>query len=144
MTASEEELVSNMSKYQQASKPGHRTMEHLYIVMSLMIFYKKKKDAMFVTLFDLARYFNKETAIDCHFKLHKSMIRGKLYRLHFLINHKLRIKVRTPVGVSDEADLQGRIGQGTVMAGIVSSVNLDSGVQEHFQKDGRNEYKEKN
>ena len=67
--AAEDKLISNMSKFQLASKPGHRATEHLFVVMSMMLINEKNGDGMIFSLFDLTKYFDKESAIDCHYEL---------------------------------------------------------------------------
>ena len=87
------------------------------------------------TLYNSAvKFFDRESAADCHFELYKLGIRGRLYRLLYLLNENIRIRVRTPVGVTDSADTGPGQGQGTISAAIISSVNLDSGVKETFHE----------
>ena len=136
--AAEDKLIANMSKFQLASKPGHRATEHLFVVMSMMLLNEKIGDGMIVTLFDLTKYFDKESAVDCHYELYKSEIKGKLYRLLFLLNKNIRIRVKTPVGLTDAEDTGAGVGQGTVSGAITSSVNLDNGVKEYFHDEGDN------
>ena len=50
----------------------------------------------------------------------------------YKMNENIRIKVKTPVGITDAEDTGGGIAQGSVEACIESSVNLDKGVEEAF------------
>ena len=66
-------------------------------------------------------------------KLYKNQMRGKLYKLLYKMNKDTRIKVRTPVGDTEERDTGEGWGQGTIEGALCSAVNLDSGVREFFQ-----------
>ena len=121
-----------MSKFQIATKPGHRASEHIYVIMSLIFMYEQKGKGLIVTSVDLSKYFDKENAIDCCYELYKSNIKGKVYRLIYLLNKNIRIRVKTPVGVTETEDTGSGMAQGTVMASIVSSASLDNGTKEYF------------
>ena len=41
-----------MSKYQIACKPGHRASEHLFVVKSVLSYYKEKKKGMIASGYD--------------------------------------------------------------------------------------------
>ena len=45
-------------------------------------------------------------------ELYKNDVRGKLYRLIFEMNKDTKIKVVTPVGLTEEANTGERVGQG--------------------------------
>ena len=108
-----EKLIQNMTKYQIAAKPGHMATEHIFVIMSLMAFFERSNKAFIITMFDLRKYFDRESIFDCMYELHKSQIRGKKYRLMFRMNESIKIRVETPVGLSDEEDIQDQgLGKG--------------------------------
>ena len=98
-------LINNMTKFQIASRPGHRAIEHVFCVMSLIQLKEKEGNAVYLSLFDLQKYFDRESIFDCQYEVYKSAVRGKMYRLMFLMNENTRIKVRTPVGLTDSDDV---------------------------------------
>ena len=53
----------------------------------------------------------------------------------YKLNENIRIKVRTPVGLTESRETGPKIGQGTVSGSIISSVGLDRGVAEVFHED---------
>ena len=71
-------------------------------------------------------------------ELHKTNIKGKLYRLIYSLNKDTEISVKTTVGNTDSVDVGEGLGQGTNEGAIVSSINLDGGVKESFD-DSENE-----
>ena len=89
--------------------------------------------AIIIQMWDLSKFFDKESLTDCLNELHKSNIKGKLYRLLYSMNKNTRISVDTPVGLSDEADRGEGVGQGTLEGALVSAANLDSGVRDCFR-----------
>ena len=134
ISAAKDNLIDNMSKFQIATKPGHRASEHLYVVMSVMELCERNGKAIIMTMYDLKKYFDSENLYDCMSELVKSNIRGKLYRLIFSMNQNIRIKVKTAVDETESEDIGQGVRQGTVDGAILSAVNLDNGVKEEFHK----------
>ena len=128
-------IFNNMSKYQIATKPGHRASEHLFTVKSVIGMMQMKKKAVIVSMWDLKSFFDTENLIDCMSELYKRKTKGKLYRLIFKMNENIRVSVKTPVGESDQRDTGMNVGQGTVDGAIISANNLDGGVSEVFDEE---------
>ena len=139
--ASKDTLIGNMTKFQIATKPGHRASEHVFCIMSMMNLTESTGKAQLVTLFDVKKHFDKESAIDCQYKIYKRKIKGKLYRLIYILNENTRIRVRTPVGISDAANTGPTVGQGSISAAILSANSLDGGIEEyvHPKTEGHDE-----
>ena len=66
-------------------------------------------------------------------ELYKCSIKGKLYKLLYKLNENTRIRVRTPVGLTDAEDTGENLGQGTLIGAVASAVNLDKGMEEYFE-----------
>ena len=79
MAAAKDNLIDNMSKFQIATKPGHRASEHLYVVMSVIELCERNGTAIIISMYDLKKFFDSENLYDCMFELYKSNIKGKLY-----------------------------------------------------------------
>ena len=60
----------------------------------------------------------------------------------FQLNKKARIKVRTPVGISDSCETNPLVSQGSSEGAIMSAVNLDNGISDYFHD--KEERKESN
>ena len=125
-------IYDNMSKYQIATKPGHRASEHLYAVKSLMGNILKEKKVIIVTMWDLKSFFDTENLLDVMAELYKKNVKGKIYRLLYKLNENIRITVKTPVGETESADTESGVGQGTSEGAIISSCSVDGGVKEFF------------
>ena len=133
--AAKDNLINNMSKFQIATKPGHRASEHLYVILSIVEQYEKKGKALIISMYDLSKYFDRENLFDCCTEVYKNQVKGKVYRLLFLLNKNIRIRVKTPVGVTQPCDTGPGMGQGTSDGAIVSAVNLDNGVRDRFHEE---------
>ena len=80
-----------MTKYQIATKPGHRASEHLFVLKSVLAVFESQKKAFILSMWDLKKYFDSESLIDCMGEVYKSNVKGKLYRLLFKMNENIRI-----------------------------------------------------
>ena len=57
---------------------------------------------MILQTYDFSKFFDRESLRDCMNELYKYNIKGKLYKLVYLMNERTKFKVKTPIGVSDE------------------------------------------
>ena len=89
--------------------------------------------ALILQTFDYSKFFDKESLTDCMNTLHKCNVKGKLYRLLYLMNHKTKFRVKTPVGLTEEALRGAGLAQGSLEGALISSVSLDSDVMQFFK-----------
>ena len=87
-----------MSKYQIGTKPNHRAQEHLFLLKSVIALYDYLGKALILQLWDISKYFDRESLTDGLNELYKNKIRGKLYKLLYELNKDTRIRVRTRAG----------------------------------------------
>ena len=104
MGCAKEKLLANMSRYQIGTKTGHRAQEHLFVIKSVISLHLKFNKALILSTWDISKFFDSECLIDVMNELYRNELRGKLYRLVYLMNQNTRIKVSTPVGVTEERD----------------------------------------
>ena len=98
----------------------------------------KTINTLILQTFDYSKFFDRESLADCMNALYKCNVKGKVYRLLYLMNQKSKFKVKTPVGLTDEALRGEGLAQGSLEGALVSSVSLDSDVMEYF-KDSNDE-----
>ena len=72
VSATKDKLISAMTKFQIASKPGHRTQEHLFVIKSLISLYIACDMAIILSMWDLSKFFDRESLIDCMKELYRS------------------------------------------------------------------------
>ena len=126
------DLHRNMSKYQLGTKPGHRSQEHIYVLKSLISFSQCLDSGVIITLYDISKFFDRENIYDVLDEAFKSGVKGKAYRLLFEMNRKSKIKVKTPLGNTEEAETKAHLGQGTVEGAILSANSIYKGVGEYL------------
>ena len=131
-TAAKPNIVQNMTPYQIGTKPGHRAQEHLFVIKSVIGLAEANNTAVALQLWDLSKYFDRESLKDGLNELYKSNVRGKVYKLLYELNKDTRISVRTPVGDTEQRETGEGWGQGTIEGAICSAVNLDNGVKDFF------------
>ena len=89
-------MIVNMSLYQIGTKPGHRAQKHLFVIKSVIVLAELNNTAIALQLYDLSKYFVRESLTDRLNELYKNNLRGKLNKLD------TRISVKTPVGHTEQ------------------------------------------
>ena len=131
-SAAKPNIIGSMTPYQIGTKPGHRAQEHLFVLKSVIGLFEHNRQAIALQLWDLSKYFDRESLVDGMNELYRSNVKGKLYKLLYEMNRNTRISVRTPVGDTEWRDVGEGWGQGTIEGAICSAANLDKGVHDFF------------
>ena len=134
VSAAKDKIIKGMSKFQIATKPGHRVQEHLFVLKSVIGLCYLVGKAVILQFWDLKKFFDSENLRDCMNELYRSGMRGKLYRLIFELNKNTKFKVETPVGTTETRDRGEGLGQGTIEGALISALSLDSSVNEFFKQ----------
>ena len=138
---SKERIVSSCTKFQIGGLPGHRASEHLFLVKSVMAYYYYLNIPLILQVYDISKYFDKESLRDTMDTLFQAGIQGKLYRLWFEMNRNTKIKVKTAVGMSEVEATGENVAQGSIGGALASSANLDRTLNMFFQgSDGEISY----
>ena len=132
------ELQLNMTKFQIGTKTGHRAQEHIFVLKSMIDLNNMLNRPTILSLFDIKKFFDSENLIDVLGEAYRCGVKGKMYRLLYEMNKETTIKVKTPVGTSEEASVGAGLGQGTMESAVLSAVSLDKGVNDAFE-DSENE-----
>ena len=83
---------------------------------------------------DMSKFFDKESLLDCLNTLKTAAdIDNKSYRLWYKLNENTEISVKTSVGETETATIPNSIGQGSVGAALVSSLNIGDAMAEVFR-----------
>ena len=80
---SKEKIVSTCSKFQIGGIPKHRSQENLFSVKSTIALYSMLDLPLYIQVFDISKYFDKEILKDAMDTLYKCGVKGKLYRLWY-------------------------------------------------------------
>ena len=127
-------IVGGVSKYQIGAMPGHRAQEHLFTLKSIIQLYTSMGLPIIVQFYDIQKFFDKESLRDGMNSIFMCGLRGKLYRLIYILNKNTKISVCTAVGNSEYANTGENIGQGSIEGAIISAANIDYSVNEYFKE----------
>ena len=133
MSQAKGKIIEKMSKFQIGTKNGHRAQEHLFSLKSIIAFYLSHDFPILIQLYDISKFFDRESLRDGMNSIYNCGIKGKLYRLIYGMNKDTRIRVRTAVGESEEKETGENIGQGTLEGATISAANIDYTVNMFFQ-----------
>ena len=70
--------------------------EHLFVIKSVIGLYKQMGKTLMLQLWDISKYFDRESLADGLNEFYKNNVRGKICKLVHKMNKDTRIKVRTP------------------------------------------------
>ena len=126
-------IIQNMSKFQIGTVPGHRSQEHLFVMRNVISLYHHYKQPIILQLYDIQKFFDREMLADGLDAIYNSGVRGKLYRLLYMMNKDTIIQVKTGVGMTKEAETGENIGQGTGEGAILSAASISDGVEKAFK-----------
>ena len=92
------------------------------------------KKPLIISYYDISKFFDKEILLDALDASYNAGVKGKYYRLLYMLNSETEIVVKTGVGPTDTAETNENVTQGSVEGAIVSSSNIDNGFDETFRQ----------
>ena len=94
-----EDIVKACPKIQIGGMPKSMSVEHLVTLKTWMAVKEQRKENGIFQVFDMEKFFDKESLIDTMNTLDKKgKISNKSYRLWYRLNEDARIAVKTSVG----------------------------------------------
>ena len=129
---SKTKIIEKCSKFQIGGIPGHRPQEHLFTVKSIIALYHYIDAPLFLQIWDISKYFDKEILRDAMDTLYGAGIEGKLYRLWFMLNKDSQIKVKTSFGMTGTAMTGENVTQGSIGGALISALNLSKTMSAYF------------
>ena len=137
---SKPKIVSNCTKFQIGSIPGHQAAEHLFTIKSIISYHAYKDVPLIFEAFDIMKYFDSESLKDAMNSLYNCGVRGKLYNLIYELNKSNTIRIKTSVGVTEPFDVGPTVAQGSIGGGLISSCNLDYTMNKFFANSSNEVY----
>ena len=134
MNQAKGKIIENMTKFQIGTKTGHRAQEHLFTLKSIISLNLYLDLPLVTQLYDISKFFDRESLRDGMNSIYNCGIQGKLYRLIYNMNKDTKIKVRTAIGETEEKDTGENIGQGTLEGAVISAANIDYTVDIFFRE----------
>ena len=129
-----EAIVSACPKLQIGGMPKSMSVEHLVTLKTWMSWKEQKKENGIFQVFDMEKFFDKESLLDIMYTLDKkACISNKAYRLWYGLNEDAKISVKTSVGESKSKNVKDSVGQGMFGAALASSLNIGCAVDDTFE-----------
>ena len=98
----------------------------------MMALYSKLNMPLFLQIYDISKYFDKEILKDAKDTLYRCGVQGKLYHLWYTLYKDSQIKVKTAAGMTAVRGTGENVTQGSVGGAILSSANLDKTLRVYF------------
>ena len=128
-----DDIVKACPKIQIGGIPKSMSVEHLVTVKTWMAMKEQKKENGIFQVFDMAKFFDKESLLDAMYTLDKKgKISNKTYRLWYQLNEDAMISVKTSVGETRSKKVKNSLGQGTFGAALVSTLNIGCAIEDTF------------
>ena len=128
------DIVSSTPPIQLGGMPGAMSVEHLVVLKTWMKTIEANRKSGIFQCFDMSKFFDTESLLDCMNVLNSvANISHKSYRIWYKLNEDTLISVNTSVGESKQALITDSIGQGSVGAALVSSLNIGHAIKEAFK-----------
>ena len=130
------QIVEATPNIQIGGMPQSQSVEHLVTLKTWMKQIEENDSEGVVSFYDMAKFFDKESLLDCMDTLNKKAnIDAKSYRMLYKLNANTKISVKTSVGESKTAPVKDSIGQGSFSAALASSLNIGCGVADKLKDD---------
>ena len=127
-------VVKATPNIQLGGIPGASSVEHLVVLKTWMKMLEDKKGGGIFQCFDMEKFFDKESLVDCMDVLkHEADIDNKSYRLIYMMNEDTKISVSTSVGQTQQAIIKDSIGQGSPEAALISSCSIGTAIKNTFR-----------
>ena len=128
-----EDIVNACPKIQIGGMPKSMSVEHLVTLKTWMAMKEQKKENGIFQVFDMEKFFDKESLMDTMHTLDKKgKISNKSYRLWYRLNEDARISVKTSIGETRSKKVKNSLGQGMFGAALASSLNIGCAIEDIF------------
>ena len=104
----------------------------MFSLKSIIALYLNYDFPILIQLYDISKFFDRESLRDGMNSIYNCGVKGKLYRLIYNMNKETKIRFRTAVGQTEEKETGENIGQGTLEGANISAANIDYTVNMFF------------
>ena len=125
-------ILETVSPMQIGGIEGQRPEQHLLTMKTFLRTREVKRLPTWISLFDLEKFFDRQSAVDSCAALHGAGVRGPLYRLIYKICAVNTLRAKTPVGMTKPFTIGAVVAQGSSLGALQSALNLDRAVWKAF------------
>ena len=108
-----------------SNRRNTQSQEHLFTVNSVVAWYPMLNIALYLQIFDISKYFDRDILKNSMDTPYKCGITGKLYRLWYNLYKDSQIKMKTAAGLTCVKPTGENFTQGSICGAILRSANLD-------------------
>ena len=127
-----DDVINGGNKFQIGGIPGHRVEEHLIVVKAIIQLQVQRKSGVILQLVDIEKFFDSEIPRTIMTSLNEANINKKAYRCWFRLNEKTKISVATPAGITEKAEVEEIVAQGSGGAALASGLDVARGLDSQF------------
>ena len=125
-------ILSSVSPQQIGGISGNRPEQHLLSMKTILRSRELRQLPTWVSLFDLRKFFDLQSAKDACEALHQAGVQGPLYRLIYKICATNILVAKTPVGITKPFKVPAIVAQGSSLGALQSALNLDRAISKAF------------
>ena len=129
----------NMSETQAGGRAGRNITDHLFIIRAIIKRCKYLNKLVLIEFLDLVKAFDKMVLKNIMNDLWKCDVRGKLWRLIYIMNKQAIVSIKTSFGKTECIKIGETLKQGSVTASLLASMHTDT-VNELFENQGLGTY----
>ena len=123
MISRKKEALDSVSKLQSGSRSKRGSLDNLFLLQSCVDHAKHMNLPLYVTVYDFAQCFDALWLEDCIVSMWNIGVRDETLSTLYNMNKKATIKVKTPVGISEEFVCENIVKQGTVSGPPLCSIS---------------------
>ena len=111
---------------QIGGRENHGIADHILVIRSIMDNYNYLNKTLYIEFIDLVKAFDKMILKNVLNDLWNAEVRGRLWRNIYHINKKAILKIKTPMGLTEECEIGETLKQGSVLASSLAALHTDS------------------
>ena len=118
----EEEGFTQM---QAGGRKNRSIADQIFILRSIMEHYKYLNKPIYLEFIDLVKAFDKMILKNVMLDLWQAGVRGKIWRTIYLINKTADIRIKIPMGLTNNTEIGETLKQGSVLAVSLYTLHYD-------------------
>ena len=130
---------TSMTEAQAGGREGRNITDHLFIIRAIIKHFKYLNIPLIIEFLDLIKAFDKMILRNVMTDLWKCQVRGKIWRVIYLMNKQATISIKTNFGKTETIKIGETLKQGSVMASLLAAMHTDT-VNMLFEHQGLGTY----
>ena len=111
---------------QIGGRENHGIADHILVIRSILDNYNYLNKPLYIEFIDLIKAFDKMILKNVLNDLWNAEVRGRIWRNIYHINKKAILKIKTPMGLTEECEIGETLKQGSVLASSLAALHTDS------------------